>query len=173
LELKVSDNQLGILWFCIIGFGLYWLVKSSTTKSNQVTAIQQPAPHAPPPPHPLEHLIQETSNFSYIKFDGATVYHYASTSADAPQAIKELKFFRKVLNADKKNISDQLRTIRANVAGAKGLMSIPSRSGLVKGVRFGVRAATSLSTLPLENQKSLYNSLLLQCDRVQIDIERL
>ena len=49
----------------------------------------------------------------------------------------------------------------------------PSRSGLVKGLRFGVRAGTALATLPLENQKSLYNSLLLQCDRVQIDIERL
>ena len=169
----MSDTQLGIMWFCIIGFGLYWLVKSSASKSNAIVMSPAPVPQVPPPPHPLEHLIQETQNFSYIKFDGATVYHYASNATDAPLAIKELKFFKKILNADKRNISDQLRTIRANIAGTKGLMSIPSRSGLVKGLRFGVRAGTALATLPLENQKSLYNSLLLQCDRVQIDIERL
>jgi len=168
----VNENQLGILWFCIIVFGLYWLVKSRAPKSNAVVMSHTPAQQVPAP-HPLEHLIQETHKFSYIKFDGSTVYHCAATSTDAPLAIKELKFFRKILNADKRNISDQLRTIRANVAGAKGLTSFSSRSSIVKGVRFGIRAGSSMITLPLENQKSLYNSLLLQCDRVQIDIERL
>ena len=169
----MSDTQLGIFWFCLIGIGLYWLVKSSNSKSNSLAA--SPVSHSQVPPaatHPLEHLIQETHNFSYIKFDGATIYHYVSSAADAPIAIKELKFFKKILNADKKNISDQLRAIRANVAGAKGLMSIPSRSGLVNGIKFGVRAGTAMATLPLENQKTLYNSLLLQCDRVQIELER-
>ena len=168
----MNENQLGILWFCIIVFGLYWLVKSQAPKSNAIVMSHTPAQQEPAP-HPLEHLIQETHNFSYIKFDGSTIYHCAAISTDAPLAIKELKFFRKILNADKRNISDQLRTIRANVAGAKGLTSFSSRSSIVKGVRFGIRASSSMITLPLENQKSLYNSLLLQCDRVQIDIERL
>jgi hypothetical protein len=171
----MNDTQLGILWFCIIGFGLYLLVKSNSTKSTSVVAVQTPAvqaPPSPPSPHPLEHLIQETNNFSYIKFDGATVYHFVSNSSEVPTALKELKFFKKVLNADKKSISDQLRTIRANVAGVKGLASLPGRSGLLKGARYAIRAGTSMATLPLENQKSLYNSLSLQCDRVQIEIER-
>ena len=167
----MTDNQLGVLWFCIIGFGLYWLIKSSVTKSTSVAIVQQPV-YQPPPPHPLEHLIQETQNFYYIKFDGASVYHYVNNSNDVPIALKELRFFKKILNADKKNISDQLRTVRANVAGVKGITSIPSRSGLAQGVRFGIRAASVMATMPLENQKSLYNSLLLQCDRVQIEIER-
>ncbi len=170
----MNDTQLGILWFCIIGFGLYLLVKSNSTKSTSVVvqtpAVQEPPP--PPPPDPLEHLIQETNNFSYIKFDGATVYHFVSNSSEVPTALKELKFFKKILNADKKSISDQLRTIRANVAGVTGLASLPSRSGILKGARYAIRAGTSMATLPLENQKSLYNSLLLQCDRVQIEIER-
>ena len=169
----MSDTQLGIMWFCIIGFGLYWLVKSSTAKSNAIVMSQTPVMQAPPPPHPLEHLIQETQNFSYIKFDGATVYHCAASSTDTPLAIKELRFFKKILNADKKNISDQLRTIRANIAGIKGGMSVPVRGSFAKWARYGVRAGLASATLPLENQKSLYNSLLLQCDRIQIDIERL
>lgn len=166
----MNATQLDIFWFCVILLGLYWIVKSNASKSNVIATSSVQVPQAP---HPLEHLIQETQNFSYIKFDGETVYHYASNSTNSTLAIKELKFFKKILNADKRNISDQLRTIRANIAGTKGLMSIPSHSGLVKGLRFGVRAGTALATLPLENQKSLYNSLLLQCDRVQIDIERL
>jgi hypothetical protein len=171
----MNDTQLGILWFFIIGFGLYWLVKSGSVKSSTAVVESTPvvqAPPLPPPLHPLEHLIQETNNFSYIKFDGATVCHFVSNITDVPVALKELKFFKKVLNADKKQISDQLRTIRANVAGVKGLASFPGRSGLLKGARYAIRAGTSAATLPLENQKSLYNSLLLQCDRVQIEIER-
>jgi hypothetical protein len=169
----MSDTQLGILLFCICAIGLFYWAKSNINEHNQISNPGQPATLPPPPPHPLAHLIEETHNFSYIKFDGATVYHYVTNSADVPHAIKELKFFKKILNADKRNISDQLRTIRANVAGTKGLMSVPSRSGIVKGLRFGIRAGTAFATLPLENMKSLYNSLLLQCDRIQIDIERL
>ena len=171
----MNDTQLGILWFFIIGFGLYWLVKSGSTKSTNVVVVSPPVaqvPPPPPPPHPLEHLIQETNNFSYIKFDGATVYHFVSNATEVPVALKELKFFKKVLNADKKQISDQLRTIRANVAGVKGLASLPGRSGFLKGARYAIRAGTSVATLPMENQKSLYNALLLQCDRIQIEIER-
>jgi hypothetical protein len=171
----MTDTQLGIFWFCGIVGGLYFLVKSNSTKSTEVVelTLAEWEPSPPPPPHPLEHLIRETNNFSYIKFDGDTVYHVASNTTDAPVALKELRFFKKVLNSDKKQISDQLRTIRANVAGVKGLASLPGRSGFLKGARYLVRAGTSAATLPLENQKSLYNSLLLQCDRVQIDIERL
>ena len=168
----MNETQIGIFWFCVIAGGLYWLVKSNSTKSTDVVVVP-PAEWEPSPPHPMEHLIQETTNFSYIKFDGATIYHLVSNSTDAPVALKELRFFKKVLNADKKQISDQLRTVRANVAGVKGLASLPGRSGFLKGARYLVRAGTSVATLPLENQKSLYNSLLLQCDRVQIDIERL
>jgi hypothetical protein len=173
----MGDTQLGIFWFCIIGFGLYfiWLVKTNTTSNSNSVVVTHPVTQTPPPPppHPLEHLIQETNNFSYIKFNGALLCHYVTNTTEVPLALKELKFFKKVLNADKKSISDQLRTIRANVSGVKGVTSIPSRSKLMKGVRYGIRAATSFATVPLENQKSLYNSLLLQCDRVQIEIERI
>jgi hypothetical protein len=171
----MTDTQLGIFWFCSIVGGLYLLVKSNSAKSTDVVALPLAEREPPPPPlpHPLEHLIQETTNFSYIKFDGATVYHVASNTTDAPVALKELRFFKKVLNADKKQISDQLRTVRANVAGVKGLASFPGGSGFLKGARYALRAGVAGATLPLENQKSLYNSLLLQCDRVQIDIERL
>jgi len=166
----MSDTQFGIFLIIAMVIWFYFWAKSESAKSTDAIVGQAPTIQAP---HPLEHLIQETQNFSYIKFDGSTVYHCVSTSVDAPLAIKELKFFKKILNADKKAISDELRTIRANIAGAKGLISTPHRSGLVKGIRYGVRAGTALVTLPLENQKSLYNSLLLQCDRVQIDIEKL
>ena len=120
----------------------------------------------------MEHLINETQSFSYIKFDGQSVYNYATSTLDVKIALKELRLFKKLINAEKKQVNNQLRDFRSKAANLKGIISLPKVKGL-SWARFGVRAVQSFETAPLEQSKTFWNSVLLQCDRIQIQIEKL
>lgn len=119
----------------------------------------------------MEHIINETQNFLFIKFDGQQLYNSASTNQDAKLAIKELRLFKRLINSEKKNINNQLRAMRARVANLKASTSLPIKS--LSWVRFGIRAVLANETQPLEDSKTFYNNILLQCDRIQYQLEQL
>ena len=120
----------------------------------------------------MEQLINETQSFSYIKFDGQSVYNYATSTLDAKIALKELRLFKKLINAEKKQVNNQLRDFRSKTANLKGMLSLP-RAKILPWARFGIRAVQAVETAPLEQWKTFWNSVLLQCDRIQIQIEKL
>ena len=120
----------------------------------------------------MEHIINETQNFTYIKFDGQTVHNYAGSTLDVKIALKELRLFKKIINAEKKQVNNQLRAFRSQSANVKGILSLP-RGKILPWVRFGVRAAQALETAPMEQWKTFWNSVLLQCDRIEIQLEKL
>jgi hypothetical protein len=120
----------------------------------------------------MEHIINETIHFTYIKFDGNRVYNYATSTLDVKVALKELKLFKKIVNAEKKQISNQLRDLRSKATNIKGVISLPSNK-ILSWARFGIRASQAVKTAPLEQWKSFWNNVLLECDRIQIQLEKL
>lgn len=120
----------------------------------------------------MQHIINETQPFDYIKFDGQSIHNFVSNSSDVKIAIKELRLLKKLLNADKKHINNQLRNIRSTGSAVKSGLSFPSRGKFMSAVRWGTRLAIMSETQPLEQWKTYYNNLLLECDRIQIQLEK-
>ena len=121
----------------------------------------------------LEHLIQETQNFSYIQFDGRTVITTANNANDAKIALKELRILKKLVNAEKKSLNNELRDTRAKAASLKATFSTPRRSKVLMWSRWAIRVGSYSVTDPLEDRKTEYNTLLLECDKIQLMLERL
>lgn len=127
----------------------------------------------------MNEIITTTTNFQFIKFDGQHIYNLTNSSADKFIALKELRLLKKLINAEKRNINIQIREQRAAVAPLRLGTSIPKRGlGKVIGLalswaKFGVRASSEYKVNPLQNSKTFCESLLLECDYLEVQLNNL
>lgn len=121
----------------------------------------------------MENVTKYSDSFSYIKFNGNQLQNLATNSQEAKIALKELRLFKKLVNAEKRHVSNQLRSIRAHGAAVKNNISLPFGNKVMKYVRFATRLEITRNTAPLEGLKTYWNEVLLRCDIIQIDLEKI
>jgi hypothetical protein len=114
--------------------------------------------------------------------DGEGIRVHVDTPDDAWQAIKELKLYKKEVAANRKEITQEIASVRAahrtQVAGrystvglGRGTTGRIMRAG-IQGKRRAERMQTDQQVSALERQRNAYDRALIEIDRLVMRLDR-